>query len=143
VKALLDIHALLWFVLDDPALPDAARRLIADRAHRILVSPDSYWEIAIKISIGKYRLDEPLHRTLERELAVNDFEILPILPRHMAWLTDLPFHHRDPFDRLLIAQALAEQVPLISADPQLDAYPVKRLWRSPHAAADAPSDKLQ
>ena len=128
MRLLLDTHAFLWFILDDPKLSDQARRLIADGDNDILVSPATYWEIAIKISIGKYALPEPYDVFMQRELASNAFAILPILPTHTAALTEMPFHHRDPFDRLLIAQAMTETVPLISADGHFDAYQVTRLW---------------
>jgi PIN domain nuclease of toxin-antitoxin system len=128
VRFLLDTHAFLWFILDDPKLSDQARRLIADRNNEVLVSPASYWEIAIKISIGKYALPEPYDIFMQRELASNAFSILPVLPIHTAVLTDMPFHHRDPFDRLLIAQALTEGIPLISVDANFDAYAVTRIW---------------
>jgi len=94
----------------------------------IEVSPATYWEIAIKISIGKYELPEPYDIFIEREITTNDFRILPIEPKHTAVLTTLPFHHRDPFDRLLIAQAMVEAIPILSIDPAFDAYPVTRLW---------------
>jgi PIN domain nuclease of toxin-antitoxin system len=128
LRLLLDTHAFLWFVLNDPQLSGTAAALIAAPANRIEISPASYWEIAIKIRIGKYALPDPLDVFIEREIAANDFHILHIMPRHVASLTTLPFHHRDPFDRLLVAQAMAENIPLISADDVLDAYPIKRLW---------------
>ena len=134
MRALLDTHALLWFLLDDPKLPQPAREFIADGTNAIAVSPASYWEIAIKISLGKYRLPEPYGPFMERELERNMLSILPILPRHTSVLTDLPFHHRDPFDRLLIAQCLVDGLPIVSGDEIMDDYGVDRIWR------DSPSD---
>lgn len=128
MRLLLDTHAFLWFILDDPKLSTTARALIADGENVVEISPASYWEIAIKISLGKYALPEPYADFMERELATNDFGILPISPGHTAMLIDLPFHHRDPFDRLLVAQAICEGIPLVSVDPKLDAYAVTRLW---------------
>ncbi len=128
MKLLLDTHAFLWFVLNDPQLSAAARALIGDPANEVAVSPATLWEIAIKISIGKYRLNEPYQTFMEREIAANQMRLLTIEPRHTAPLVTLPFHHRDPFDRLLVAQALVEQMPLVSADATLDAYPITRLW---------------
>ncbi len=125
---LLDTHAFLWFILDDPKLSEDAKKLISDGDNMALVSPATYCEIAIKISIGKYALPEPYAVFMERELSMNDFTILPIEPKHTAVLTKLPFHHRDPFDRLLIAQAVTEAIPLVSIDSRFDAYPVSRLW---------------
>jgi PIN domain nuclease of toxin-antitoxin system len=128
VRLLLDTHAFLWFLLSDSQLSDRARDLIADPANDIEISPATYWEIAIKIALKKYSLPEPLEVFMEREIAANEFHILAIEPRHVAPLTSMPFHHRDPFDRLLIAQALVENVALVSADATLDLYGVNRLW---------------
>ncbi|HZS09824.1 MAG TPA: type II toxin-antitoxin system VapC family toxin [Blastocatellia bacterium] len=128
MRLLLDTHAFLWFILNDQQLSATARGLIADPNNEIEISPASYWEIAIKISIGKYSLAEPLADFIEREVATNQFHILSIEPRHVAPLTSLPFHHRDPFDRLIIAQGMVEQIPVVSADAAFDDYPVTRLW---------------
>ena len=128
MRLLLDTHAFLWFVLDDSQLSATARRLIAGPDNEIEISPATYWEIAIKISIGRYSLPEPFEVFMEREMITNQFRILHIEPRHTAPLTTLPFYHRDPFDRLLVTQALVEQNPRVSADAALIAYPVKRLW---------------
>ena len=128
MRLLLDTHSFLWFILNDPLLSATARDLIADPKNEIEISPASYWEIASKISIGKYSLNEPLDIFLEREIAVNQFRILNIEPRHVAPLTGLPFHHRDPFDRLIISQAIVEEIPVVTVDAAFDQYPVKRLW---------------
>jgi PIN domain nuclease of toxin-antitoxin system len=128
MRHLLDTHAFLWFVLNDPQLSPTALGLINDPANDILVSPASYWKMAIKVGLGKLDLHAPYDDFMHRGIVGNDFEILPIEPRHTSMLTTLPLHHRDPFDRLLIAQALVEAIPIISADAQLDAYGVKRLW---------------
>ena len=128
MRLLLDTHSLLWFLLNDLRLSAAANGLIADANNDIEISPASYWEIAIKISLGKYSLPERYEVFVEREIAANDFRILPIIPKHTAALTAMPFHHRDPFDRLLIAQAIVEVIPIVSADPTFDAYPIRRLW---------------
>ena len=128
MRSLLDTHTFLWFLLEDPQLSTIASDLIVDPTNDIEVSPATYWEIAIKISLGKYTLPEPYDIFIEREIAANDFRILPIEPKHTAVLTTLPFHHRDPFDRLLIAQAMVEAIPILSIDPAFDAYPVTRLW---------------
>ena len=125
---MLDTHALLWFVLGDKQLSLAARQLIENSASFKFVSPTSYWEIAIKISIGKYALNEPYETFFDRAIRQNGFQILPIEPRHTVALTTLPYHHRDPFDRLMIAQAMIERQTIVSADTALDAYPIQRLW---------------
>jgi PIN domain nuclease of toxin-antitoxin system len=128
MRLLLDTHAFLWFLLDDPQLSAMAKKLIADPNNEVEISPASYWEIAIKIALRKYELPEPYETFMEREIATNQFRILHIEPRHVAPLTSLPFHHRDPFDRLLIAQAMTEGIPIVSNDAALDDYSVTRLW---------------
>ena len=128
MRLLLDTHTFLWFILDDPHLSTTAREMISDPTNDIEVSPATYWEIAIKISLGKYALPESYDVFIEREIQDNDFRILPIEPKHAAALTTLPFHHRDPFDRLLIAQAIVEAMPIVSIDAAFNAYPVTRLW---------------
>ena len=127
MRLLLDTHAFLWFLLDDQKLKVTARNLIGDPNNDIEVSPATYWEIAIKIALRKYALPEPFEVFMDREIAINDFHILPIALKHVAALTTMPFYHRDPFDRLLIAQATVEQIPIISDDTVFDAYPVTRL----------------
>lgn len=128
MKLLLDTQALLWFCLDDTRLSEDAASLIADAANGILVSPATYWEIAIKISLGRYAVDGDFAHFFEDQISENRFDVLPITVRHAAEVSRLPFHHRDPFDRLLIAQAIVEQVPIVSCDPAFDKYPVKRIW---------------
>jgi len=93
-----------------------------------LISPASYWEIAIKVSLEKWQLNRPYEDFINIGLKQYGFLILPILPDHTARLIRMPFHHKDPFDRLLIAQALAEEIPIISADKKFDAYRIKRIW---------------
>jgi PIN domain nuclease of toxin-antitoxin system len=119
-----------WYVEDDPQLSGSARTLIQDASNEILVSPASYWEIAIKISIGKWRLNRPYEEFIDIALKAYGFQILPILPTHTARLIALPFPagHRDPFDRLLAAQALVEQIAIVNADSPLDSYGLNRLW---------------
>jgi PIN domain nuclease of toxin-antitoxin system len=128
VRLLLDTQAFLWFILDDPQLSATANALISDPKNDVEVSPASYWEIAIKISIGKYSLPEPFATFMEREIIANDFRILHIAPKHASAVSTLPFHHRDPFDRLIVAQAMVEQIPIVSSDPALDAYGISRFW---------------
>jgi PIN domain nuclease of toxin-antitoxin system len=128
MRILLDTHAFLWFLLDDPKLSAIARQAIINPDNDIAVSPATYWEIAIKIRLNKYMLPEPYEVFMEREIVTNQFRILPIVPRHTAVLTTLPFYHRDPFDRLIIAQAMVEQMPVISGDAAFAAYPVTCLW---------------
>lgn len=128
MRLLLDTHAFLWFVLDSPQLSHDALQLIQNPANKILVSPASYWEIAIKVSLGKYQIPELFQSWMEHQLTVNSFDILPIAISHAAMVSTLLFHHRDPFDRLLCAQALVEKIPIISIDDVFDRYGVKRQW---------------
>jgi PIN domain nuclease of toxin-antitoxin system len=130
VRLLLDTHAVYWYIEDDPQLSVPARTLIQDASNEILISPASYWEMAIKISIRKWRLNRPYEEFIDIGLNQYGFQILPILPTHTARLIGLPFPpgHKDPFDRLLVAQALTERIPIVSADSPLDAYGVTRLW---------------
>jgi PIN domain nuclease of toxin-antitoxin system len=109
-------------------LSAAATSCILAPANTKLVSPASYWEIAIKIRLGKYVLAEPYVDFMRRAVEGNGFEILHIDYRHTAALIDLPIHHRDPFDRLLVAQAMIEDIPIVSSDPWVGAYAVTRLW---------------
>lgn len=128
MKLLLDTHALLWFSLGDERCRPQARHLIEDPANEKWISPASHWELAIKISLGKYSLPGRFEDFLKRAIDDNGFMTLHILPRHTAALTTLPMHHRDPFDRMLIAQCIVEQIPVVSSDTAFDAYPVTRLW---------------
>jgi PIN domain nuclease of toxin-antitoxin system len=125
---LLDTHTFLWAVLDDPRLSDNARALMLNVDNELLVSPASYWEIAIKISVGKYAIDDDFEAFMERQTIYSEFTQLPISVKHTAVVATLPFHHRDPFDRLLVAQAISEDIPIVSIDRLLDAYSVKRIW---------------
>lgn len=126
-RVLLDTHTFLWGIADDARLSPSARRAIA-RAGERCVSLASCWEIAIKRSLGKVSLPEPLDRFLAEQLGLNGFTLLQIDLDDLARVSSLPFHHRDPFDRLLAAQALGEGIPVISADPVFGRYGVKRVW---------------
>ena len=128
MKLLLDTHTFLWTSLDESKLSAVAHELIADMENELLLSPASYWEISIKISLGKYRLTESLDHFIGREIERNDLRILPIEPRHAAEVARLPFFHRDPFDRMLVAQSIIEKIPVISADLAFDLYGIERLW---------------
>ena len=130
MRILLDTHAWLWFYLGDPQLSSRARSLIEAPVNEKLVSPASYWELAIKVSVGKIQLTESYEEMLQHAILDNGFAILPIEIRHTVHICSLPFPpaHKDPFDRLLVAQAIVENMPIVSADSALDAYGVQRLW---------------
>jgi PIN domain nuclease of toxin-antitoxin system len=127
-RLLLDTHAFLWWIDDAPQLTDTARRAIGDASNECYLSVASCWELAINSSLGKLRLAKPLERFVSEQLSANGFNLLHIELRHTAKIEKLPFHHRDPFDRLLIAQALTEKLTLVSADSAFSEYPVKLLW---------------
>ena len=129
MNLLLDTHALLWFLDDDPQLVPTAKSLIEDPANRKHVSVATCWEIAIKAGLRKLDLGEPAITFLTRELATNRFELLGIELAHATFVETLPPHHKDPFDRLLVAQALIDNLPLVSANTILDQYGVTRLWK--------------
>jgi PIN domain nuclease of toxin-antitoxin system len=128
MRLLLDTHVFLWWVAGGPPVSRRARSAIADGKNECLVSMASAWEMAIKVSLGKLEIDGSLERFLPEQLAANGFQVLPIDLEHVFRLTRLPFHHRDPFDRLLVAQALDGDLTLVSADPVFDKYGIKRRW---------------
>ena len=128
VRYLLDTHTLLWFISEDKKLSDGARQLILDSSSEIFLSIASLWEIAIKVNIGKLALDEPFEQLFPKELHFHKIRILDITIDNLVQLTTLPSHHRDPFDRLIIAQALDEKIPIISVNTRFDRYGVNREW---------------
>lgn len=128
MKILLDTHAFLWFIDDHPRLSSHAQSLIEDGANDALLSIASVWEMAIKMSLGKLTLRDSLGEFVPEQLRINGIDLLPITVPHAAVVATLPPHHRDPFDRLLIAQSIQEGIPLVSADVSFDDYPITRLW---------------
>ena len=128
MRYLLDPHAFLWFITNDPKLSNTMAQAILDPAHEVFVSLVTPWEIAIKIGLGKLALSEPLHVAIPREIKRNKLKLLQITLDHTFLVSSLPHHHRDPFDRLLVAQAIVEGLPILSVDPALDAYGIKRIW---------------
>jgi PIN domain nuclease of toxin-antitoxin system len=127
-RLLLDTHAFLWWVNDAPELTDAARLAIADARNVCCLSMASCWEMAIKSSLGKLRTARSIDRFVSEQLAANGFVLLNIELRHTAKIEKLPFHHRDPFDRLLVAQAISEKLTIVSANGIFSEYNVKILW---------------
>ena len=125
---LLDTHSFLWFIAGDEKLSRLARSLMTEGGVRLFLSSASLWEIAIKVSVGKLVLSAPFAELIPEQLAVNEIDILPIKVSDLAVLVQLPFYHRDPFDRLLAAQSSANSLPLISGDTIFDEYQVIRLW---------------
>lgn len=128
MKILLDTQAFLWFITDDPKLSAFARSLIENPDNERLFSIAGLWEIAIKMSLGKLELEKPFEELIPHQLEFNDVEPFAIEIAHLKKVAVMPFHHRDPFDRLIIAQSLVEQLPVVSIDTKFDDYGVERLW---------------
>jgi PIN domain nuclease of toxin-antitoxin system len=122
MRVLLDTHALLWWLSDDRRLGATARATISDSANDVLASVVSLWEIVVKLRIGK--LDADIS-AIERAISRDGFQRLPITPAHLAAVVTLPSHHRDPFDHLLIAQAMTEGATFLSEDRNAKSYPVQ------------------
>lgn len=125
---MLDTHAFLWWVADKPDLSAGAREFIASEHHEPIFSVVSAWEIAIKVGVGKLEVPGSPEKFVTDQLARNVFEVLPIHLRHALHVYDLPDHHRDPFDRLLVAQATAENLAVLTADPLVARYPIQTIW---------------
>jgi PIN domain nuclease of toxin-antitoxin system len=123
---LLDTHAFIWLSEDDPTLPVSIREMI-EATDNVFVSIASFWEIAIKLSIGKISLKTDFN-DVEVRFNSTKFRLLPISIKDTIQLRQLPLHHKDPFDRILIAQAIDRSMPLVSRDSALDTYPVQRVW---------------
>lgn len=128
MNLLLDTHALLWFLAGDARLSGRARTAIEDLGNRRLFSIASAWEIAIKVSLGKLNLIAPFEQIIPGLLYANGIELLPLRPEHVSPLITLPLHHRDPFDRVLVTQAIVENAAIVSADVILDQYDIRRIW---------------
>ncbi|MBF0103282.1 MAG: type II toxin-antitoxin system VapC family toxin [Desulfobacterales bacterium] len=124
---LLDTHAFMWFVNGDQMLGDGARKSIENIGNQNFISVASLWEIAIKINIGKLSLSKPYHY-IKQQIEENHIELLPINFSHTLQLVNLPLYHRDPFDRLIIAQAMTENMVVITKDENFKNYPIQIVW---------------
>ncbi|MEG5173820.1 type II toxin-antitoxin system VapC family toxin [Microcoleus sp. B3-D7] len=122
MRLLLDTHTLIWFFAGDSQLSNTARILMEDEDNNKLISIASIWEMAIKESKGHLNLSLPLHEYIEQKLSWEDFNLLNINLDHLSQIVTMPFYHKDPFDRLLIAQAIMEGIPILSKDSAFDAY---------------------
>lgn len=127
MKALLDTHAFLWAILDDVRLSRRAQRTFTG-PNELWLSVASLWEILIKVKTGKLPLPQPSGPYLVKKLGENRIEVLPIKLDHVLRIETLAVHHRDPFDRILVAQSIEEKLPLITADPIFERYPVELIW---------------
>ena len=128
MQYLLDTHAFIWFINGDKTLPKNIKEIIANTDNDCFISVASIWEIAIKQSLNKLELKDNFSK-IETFIEENDITLLPIEFDHLQKLLKLPFHHRDPFDRIIIAQALAEQITVITKDEAFAKYKVKALWK--------------
>jgi PIN domain nuclease of toxin-antitoxin system len=124
----LDTHTFLWFIDGAAALSPYARQLIEDRTNERLLSLASLWEMAIKVSLRRLTLRLSFTDLVTEHVYGNAIELLEIRPDHLEVLTTLPFHHKDPFDRMIIAQGQAENIPIVSRDLAFDDYAIRRLW---------------
>lgn len=128
MRVLLDTHVFLWWVEGARTLPTKARAALADQENECLISLVSAWELAIKTGLGKLKLALPVKRYVVENAAANGFRMLDIRMAHIGRVETLAPHHGDPFDRLLIAQAIEEKLPVVTADPVFKKYGVKRIW---------------
>ena len=127
MRLLLDTHVFIWWADQQGSLSATALSALKDEANELLLSVASVWEMQIKVQLGKLKVSMPLQELVESQVETNELKILPVELAHVLALDALPFHHKDPFDRLLIAQSIQEDVTLISADPAFPAYSVKLL----------------
>ena len=127
MSLLLDTHIIIWYLEGNAQLSDAAKRKLDNRQERRCVSAVSIWEMAVKINVGKLELKKPL-ADLRSFITANDFDWLPLTFEHSLVYLTLPLHHRDPFDRMLIAQAMSEGLTIVTRDPHFSGYGVEVLW---------------
>lgn len=128
MRVLLDTHAFLWWISDSSELSGRAREFMADERNDLLFSVVSAWEISIKAGVGKLDLPDSPGKFVAGQVSGNGMEVLPIYLDHALRVYDLPNHYQDPFDRLLVAQALVEELPLVSGDAEVSRYPVETIW---------------
>jgi PIN domain nuclease of toxin-antitoxin system len=128
MRVLIDSHALIWYVDQDKLLSQASHGAMSDPANDLLLSAGSIWEIGIKIGLGKLVLTQPFRSWMNQAISDLDVTVLPLTVSYVDVQSSLPRHHGGPFDRLIVAQAIVEQVSIISADASLDAYGITRIW---------------
>jgi len=128
MRILIDSHVLIWYVDQDNLLSPASHAAISDPTNDLLLSAGSIWEIGIKLGLGKIILTQPFKPWINQAISDLDVTVLPLSVEYVDVQSNLPRHHGDPFDRLIVAQAIVEQVSIISADANLDAYGIIRIW---------------
>lgn len=128
MKVLLDTHAFLWWITDNPQLSLQARNIISDGKNEIFLSAASGWEIAIKTQLGRLKLPDKPELFVSKQMAINAIQGLPIQISHALHVYNLPNHHQDPFDRMLVSQAQLEGMHILTSDSQISEYHVKVIW---------------
>ena len=128
MKVLLNTLALLWLITGDDRLTENARQIFLNNKNRLFFSAASLWEICIKKSLGKISLKNGWFRAIQEEMQINTIQWLPIDMAHCIEVAELPTHHRDPFDRMLIAQTIVEELQLLSRDRRFSDYAIERIW---------------
>ena len=128
MKYILDTHTFLWWITDNDSLSGHAREIIRDGGNTLFLSAASGWEIAIKAGLGRLDLQDEPEKVIPEQMLLNEFRGLPIQMSHALHVHALPVHHRDPFDRVLVAQCQLEEMPIITSDPQIAAYEVEIVW---------------
>ncbi|MCA2653893.1 type II toxin-antitoxin system VapC family toxin [Microcystis sp. M061S2] len=128
MNILLDSHTLIWFSQNSPQLSSSAIEILEDRNNLLFLSLVSVWEIQIKVQLGKLNLDISLSEIVKDQTKINDVQILPMKLSHIWTLDTLPYYHKDPFDRLLISQAITENLIILGVDSVFDSYPVQKIW---------------
>ena len=128
MKILFDTHTFIWLNSESRNLSQRVLALCQDRSNHLLLSVASIWEMQIKLQLGKLSLQSTLKQTIEKQQKINNIEVLPVTVEHVLELDNLPFHHKDPFDRVLAAQARWEHAALATRDPIFARYPVQAIW---------------
>jgi len=128
LKALLDTHVFLWWITDEPQLPAHIRKVISDIGNELFFSAASCWEIAIKAQLGKIKLPAKPDIFISEQLAINEIQSMPVQSSHALHVFNLPPLHRDPFDRIIVAQAYLENMPVITSDSLISQYDIATIW---------------
>ena len=128
MRALLDTHTFLWWIIDDPQISSRVRDIISNSSNELFLSAASCWEIAIKAKIGRIKLPDRPHIFVSEQMSLNTIQGLPIQISHALHVFNLPHHHIDPFDRIIIAQSQLEKLPILTSDSLISKYKVKIIW---------------
>lgn len=128
MRELLDIHTFLWWIIDNPHLSSRVRDIMSNSSNELFLSAASCWEIAVKAKIGRIKLPDKPQVFVSEQMALNMIQGLPIQISHALHVFNLPHHHRDPFDRIIIAQAQLEKLPVLTSDSLISKYKVKIIW---------------